>query len=242
MVNSRIPKTIHLCWFSGDEYPVEVKQCLESWQRILPDHEVRVWTYDDARSLGIPYVNEALEQRKWAFASDVVRFYAVYTEGGVYMDSDIYLYKRFDDIARIDSDFITFHEKCDPDHEDFGLQAAMFMGVKGNEFCKEMLDYYRDKHFMNPDGTMNLYISPMRMRDVAASHGYVSEDREMHLDILTVLPTRRLKPRKRYPRTKDCIGEHRVVGSWRKRPLMRRITKKLEHMWRVVKYKFKGNS
>lgn len=232
----RIPKTLHLCWFGGGEYPVEVKACLDSWKRLLPDYKIRVWNHDDARSLGIQYVDEALEQRKWAFAADVVRFYAVWKEGGVYMDSDIFLYSRFDDITNLDADFITFHEKCDPEHKDFGLQAAMFMGVPGNEFCKEMVDYYRGEHFLNPDGTMNLLISPERMRDVARKHGYVSEDRELVLDILTVLPTRRLKPRKRYPRASDCIGEHRVVGSWRKRPLKRRIVKRLEHLWRVVRY------
>lgn len=231
------PKIIHLCWFGGGEYPVEVKMCLESWEKILPDYKIRLWSNEDARAIGIPYINEALDQRKWAFAADVVRFYAVYKEGGVYMDSDILLYSHFDDLLADGGEFITFHEKCDPDHEDFGLQAAMFMGRKGNRFCKEMLEYYRDQHFMNPDGTMNLMISPMRMREVAMRHGYVSDDKEQHLDILTVYPTRRLKPRKRYPRSKDCIGEHRVVGSWRKRPLGRRITKKLEHMVRVIKYK-----
>lgn len=236
MKEQRIPKTIHLCWFGGGDYPVEVKACLDTWRRILPDYRIRVWTGDDARALGIPYVNEALDCRKWAFACDVVRFYAVYTEGGVYMDSDIFLYSRFDDIAATDADFITFHEKCDPDHEDFGLQAAMFMGVKGNRFCREMLDHYAKEHFLNEDGSMNLLISPIRMRDIASRHGYVAEDREMRLDILTVLPTRRLKPRKRYPRSKDCIGEHRVVGSWRKRPLGRRITKRIEHLWRAVRY------
>lgn len=233
---SRIPKTIHLCWFGGGEYPVEVKACIDSWKRLLPDYKIRVWNYKDAASLGIPYVNEALEQRKWAFAADVVRFFAVWKEGGVYMDSDIFLYSRFDDILSLDSDFITFHEKCDPDHKDFGLQAAMFMGVKDNEFCKEMLDYYRDQHFINHDGTANLMISPERMKDVATRHGYVSEDREMRLDILTVLPTRRLKPRKKYPRSSDCIGEHRVVGSWRKRPLKRRLVKRIEHLWHVLRY------
>lgn len=233
---NRIPKILHLCWFGGGEYPVEVKVCLDSWRRLLPDYTIRIWNYEDALSLGIPYVNEALEHRKWAFAADVVRFYAVWKEGGVYMDSDIFLYTRFDDIAKMDADFITFHEKCDPEHQDFGLQAAMFLGVQGNEFCKEMLDYYRREHFLNPDGTMNLLISPERMKTVALKHGYVSDDRELRLDILTVLPTHLLKPRKRYPRAVDCIGEHRVVGSWRKRPLKRRMVKRLEHVWHVLRY------
>lgn len=236
----RIPKILHLCWFGGGEYPVEVKACLDSWKRLLPDFKIRVWNYDDAVALGIPYVNEALEHRKWAFAADVVRFYAVWKEGGVYMDSDIYLFSRFDDILSMDADFITFHEKCHLDQKNFDLQAAMFMGVPGNEFCREMLEHYNSEHFLNPDGTMNLLISPTRMKEVAARHGYVANDLEQRLDILTVLPTRRLKPRKRYPRAADCIGEHRVVGSWRKRPMKRLLAKRLEHLWHILRYRLFG--
>lgn len=90
------PKIIHLCWFSKDPYPLEIKICLASWKRVLPDYTVRVWTYEDAKAIGCKYIDQALSVRKWAFAADVVRFYAVYKEGGVYMDSDIYLRKRFD--------------------------------------------------------------------------------------------------------------------------------------------------
>lgn len=238
--HKQIPHILHLCWFGGGDYPVEVRACLDSWRKVLPDYRIRVWNYDDAMALDIPYVTEALKARKWAFAADVVRFYAVYTEGGVYMDSDIFLYSRFDSIISAGADFITFHEKCHPEHENFGLQAAMFMGVKGNTFCREMLDYYRTQSFYNPDGTYNLMISPMHMRNVALRHGYVSTDKLQQLDIMTVFPTRYLKPRKRYPRSADCIGEHRVVGSWRDRPLKRRLEKRLEHLWRVVRYKLSG--
>ena len=35
-----IPKLIHLCWFSNDPYPVEIKVCLDTWKRFLPDYEV----------------------------------------------------------------------------------------------------------------------------------------------------------------------------------------------------------
>ena len=92
------PKTIHLCWFSNDAYPVEIKVCLDSWKRILPDYTVRLWDYDAAKSVGCAYIDEALSARKWAFAADALRFYAIYHEGGIYMDSDIFLYKRFDEL------------------------------------------------------------------------------------------------------------------------------------------------
>lgn len=78
------PKIIHLCWFSKDPYPLEIKICLASWKRVLPDYTVRVWTYEDAKAIGCKYIDQALSVRKWAFAADVVRFYAVYKEGGVY--------------------------------------------------------------------------------------------------------------------------------------------------------------
>lgn len=75
-----IPKIIHLCWFSDEPFPVEIKICLETWKRVLPDFKVRRWTYQDAKAIGCQFIDEALEAKKWAFAADVVRFYAVYTE------------------------------------------------------------------------------------------------------------------------------------------------------------------
>ena len=80
-----IPKIIHLCWFSNDPFPVEIKVCLDTWKRILPDFQVKHWTYQDAKAIGCRFINEALEARKWAFAADAVRFYAIYNEGGIYM-------------------------------------------------------------------------------------------------------------------------------------------------------------
>ena len=73
-----IPKVIHLCWFSDDPYPVEIKVCLDTWKRLMPDYVVKVWDYAAAKSIGSAFIDEALEARKWAFAADVVRFYAVY--------------------------------------------------------------------------------------------------------------------------------------------------------------------
>lgn len=55
-----IPKIIHLCWFGDSTYPVEVKVCLDTWKRILPDYEIRLWDYAAAQSIGSNYINEAL--------------------------------------------------------------------------------------------------------------------------------------------------------------------------------------
>lgn len=231
-----IPKTIHLCWFSGDPYPVEIKVCLDSWKRVLPEYTVRLWTYKEAKAIGIGYIIQALECQKWAFAADVVRFYAVWKYGGVYMDSDIFLYRRFDEFMTGHS-FVTFNEHAHPERKVFGLQAAFFIGEAGNEFCRMMVDYYRKHNFILEDGTMDQTISPMIMRQCAIDHfGYKNVDEEQCLGDIAIYPTKYLSPSKSYARHAEAFGVHRIYGSWRKRKWGRRLEIRIKHIYHVIKY------
>ena len=128
----------------------------------MPDYTIRLWTYADALAIGCDYVSEALSVKKWAFAADVIRFYAIYKEGGIYMDSDMFLKKRFDEFIP-EHGFATFNE-C------WGtvlLQAAFLIGEQGNSFCEEVFSYYKQRHFLLPDGSFDMLISPQIMVMVA---------------------------------------------------------------------------
>lgn len=233
-----IPKLIHLCWFSGDKYPVEIKVCLDSWKRKLPDYQVKLWTYDDVKSLEITFLQQALQNRKWAFAADVVRFYAVYYYGGVYMDSDIFINRNIDFLLP-ENGFATFNEKNREDKIRFGLQAAFFMGEKGNKFCKDMLDYYSSHSFLQEDGSFDMTMSPFVMLEIAEkNYGYKNIDIEQHLEGLTVYPTYLCSPGNSFPHHPDRVGVHRIYGSWVKKKLGRRIELKAKHVWHVVRYFF----
>lgn len=123
-------------------------------------------------------------------------FYAIYNEGGIYMDSDIFILKRFDHLIP-EHGFVTFQE-----NEMTQLQAAFFMGEKGNAFCKEVFEYYNSTPFLNPDGTYNTIISPITMYDVAKRRGYLPEDKEQHLpDDIIIYPAHYVIPRHKYPTT-----------------------------------------
>ena len=76
-----IPKIIHYCWLSGDEFPDDIKKCIDSWKRILPDYEFRLW---DTRRFHISdstWVAQAFEAKKYAFAADYIRLYAFGCDG-----------------------------------------------------------------------------------------------------------------------------------------------------------------
>lgn len=231
-----IPKTIHLCWFSDDPFPVEIKICLDSWKKILPDFRIRRWTYEDARSIGCRFINEALEAKKWAFAADVVRFYAIYKEGGIYMDSDILLKKRFDRFIP-EKGFATFHEHIG---EQIRLQAAFFMGEKGNAYCKDVFEYYNSRPFRKPDGSLDMTISPVVMLDMARRRGYRTEDTEQHLaDDIVIYPGHYVTPCKHIKKHPDAFALHTIYGSWRKRKLGRRIELFCKHQLLRLRYLFR---
>ena len=84
-----IPKIIHFCWLSGDPYPEKIRKCMKTWKKVMPDYEIKLWSMETFDVSSAPvYVQEAVKARKWAFAADYIRMYALYTEGGIYLDSD----------------------------------------------------------------------------------------------------------------------------------------------------------
>ena len=62
-----IPKIIHYTWFSGEEMPQIVKDCILSWKRLMPDYEYRLWDREAIKDLDSEFLQEALAVLKWAY-------------------------------------------------------------------------------------------------------------------------------------------------------------------------------
>lgn len=208
-----ISKKIHYCWLSGEEMPLETIKCIDSWKDKMPDYELVLWDKNRFDITSVPFVEEACKVKKWAFASDYIRMYAIYTEGGIYMDTDVYAVKRFDDLLHngfftsLEYDKIgainqNAYELLDEDgnlksseHRIFtrsiGIQAAVLGGIKGHSFAKSCIDWYKEKHFILPDGTYyNKIISPAIFADVAIEYGFRYKDELQKLkDNFVVYPS-----------------------------------------------------
>ena len=143
-----IPKIIHLCWLSGDSYPPKIAKCLKSWEKYLPDYKIILWDtkrFDLNSSL---WVKQAFEKKKYAFAADYIRFYALYHMGGIYLDSDVEVLKDFDDL--LDLPYFVGAEKAQTP------EAAIIGAEKGCDWIKQCLDYYQDRSFVKEDGTLDI--------------------------------------------------------------------------------------
>ena len=94
-----IPKIIHYCWFGGEK-PGKVLKCIESWKRCLPDYEIIEWNSENFDVFALPYTSEAYKAKKYAFVSDVARVKALYEYGGIYLDTDVMVYGKFDPVLQ----------------------------------------------------------------------------------------------------------------------------------------------
>lgn len=93
-----IPKTIHYCWFGKNDLPPLVKKCIKSWHKYLPDYEFKLWDEQSFDITSNKWCQEAYKQKKYAFVADYVRLKVLYEQGGIYLDTDIQLYKRFESL------------------------------------------------------------------------------------------------------------------------------------------------
>lgn len=143
-----IPKVIHLCWLSGDKYPSKIAKCIDSWKRALPEYEIILWDTNRFNLNESLWVKQAFEKKKYAFAADYIRFYSLYNMGGIYLDSDVEVIKRFDDF--LDLPYFIGAEKA-------GTPEAAIIGAeKGCDWIKQCLDYYNDRSFVKEDGSLDI--------------------------------------------------------------------------------------
>ena len=103
-----IPKIIHYCWFGPKLFSRTVRKCIATWHKYLSDYEFRLWNEESCATYAAinglpnpmehPFVKGAYAAKKYAFVADYVRFWALYHCGGVYLDTDMYVVRSFDDL------------------------------------------------------------------------------------------------------------------------------------------------
>ena len=96
-----IPKILHLCWLSGDPFPKDIQNCIDTWKYYLPDYEIWLWDKEKFDIESTLWTKQAYDSGKYAFAADYIRLYALYNYGGIYLDSDVIVYKSFDDLLNL---------------------------------------------------------------------------------------------------------------------------------------------
>lgn len=98
-----INKTLHYVWVGSKEVPDRTKELIEGWKKILgPSWKIKLWNENNFDVNSINATKYHYKKGNWAFVSDYIRAYAIYNEGGFYIDTDVKLLKSLNDLTKYD--------------------------------------------------------------------------------------------------------------------------------------------
>lgn len=222
-----IPKIIHYCWFGGKAKPELTEKCIESWKKFCPDYEIVEWNENNFDINSNLYVKQAYEAKKYAFVSDYARLHALYTVGGIYLDTDVMLLKSFDECLANEA-FMGFETKQK-------VATCVIGSVKCNPLFKDFLDYYTNKLFIDENGNYDVTtnvetITRMLFNDGLKGNGAMQVVRGLRIYPRSVFSPD-LKRIGNASYTRNTIAIHYFSGSWKNE-----ATKKRESSlwWKVI--------
>lgn len=207
-----IPKIIHYCWFGRGEKPKLAKKCIASWKKYCPDYEIKEWNEDNFDISLYPYAKEAYERRRLAFVADVARLYALYQEGGIYMDTDVEVLKPLDN-------FLAHPAFCGFEDEK-GISTGIIGSEKGGKWVKDNLDNYLHRHFIKGDETDDLTTNVVTITNYMLSLGLKLDNTFQDFpDLITIYPKDYFSPKsyedgKLYLTSNTCAIHH-FSASWK---------------------------
>ena len=235
-----IPRKIHYCWFGRGEMPQLAKDCIASWHKHMPDWEYKLWNEDNFDVDSTPYTKEAYEAKKYAFVTDYVRLYALLTEGGVYMDTDVEVLKPLDDLLHHSA--FTGYEGTKTMYPVTGIMASKANGL----WVSEQLHAYDGSHFVKEDGSLDTTTNCQRIYKLMLFNGFAPNGGKMHqYKDLVIYPVDYFCPRQstgEFLLTSNTYCDHHFMGSWAdKKGGIRSLTKIVgsKNMTRLIKLKRK---
>ena len=205
-----IPRTIHYCWFGGNNLTILARRCLDSWKTHCPDYEIIQWNESNFDLSYCPYVYEAAEAGKWAFVTDVVRLHVLYHYGGIYLDSDVEVLKPLDDILH--------YEVVSGFQDKNSIPTGTMASIREHHLIKELLDEYDGIHFKKEDGSFNMITNCKRITDTCLKKGLVLNNKFQVVDGLTLFPSDFFCAKDlvtgHINKTTNTYTVHHFAGSW----------------------------
>lgn len=174
-----IPQIIHYCWFGHGEKSQLIKKCIDSWKVMLPDYEIIEWNESNFDIHVNRYVEEAYERKKWAFVADYARLYALYNHGGIYLDTDMEVFKSFD--CFLGHSAFTGFESND------SVQAGVIAAEKGHKVIEAFLELYSNKTFIN-DNVLNLTTIVNIITDYFKDNGLKTNGKKQQINDVMIYP------------------------------------------------------
>jgi hypothetical protein len=130
-----IPKIIYYTWISDKPLPEKFSKYIDGWKKLMPDYDIRQISLENVKRGA--FVDKCLAEKKFVMAGHYARCQELYENGGIYLDIDVEVIKRFDDLL---------NEKCFLGNEDQWVTNNAVIGCeKGHPLmldCMKFMDSF----------------------------------------------------------------------------------------------------
>ena len=161
-----IPKNIIVCWFgdkSNMRKDVEI-YCLDRMKKIFSDHN---FIFVDESVFDIhkfSNVEELYNSKKYAYVADVARLWALYTYGGIYLDTDMLCIKNFDETFYSKNFIIGARQYSNDVNNSDIISAGLIASSKENKDILKLLNECIEKSSLKFAPIMNVANSMIRSK------------------------------------------------------------------------------
>jgi mannosyltransferase OCH1-like enzyme len=220
-----IPKRIFYVWIGGDEKPAKVNICLEDWRKMLPGYEIIEINETSTKYFDL---EQELKNNLWfktvydlkmhAYVSDYARIKTLYEHGGIYLDTDITVYKDFTPL--LDNKMfagVVYEDPISlPVFENI-IEPSVFGSIKKHRLLSRVLNFYNQDIWLEPTFVIGNIITSAAIKE----YGNIVDKRKIvKNNEISIYPKEYFQPFNWYekftPRgiTNNTYTVHWNHGSW----------------------------
>lgn len=232
-----IPKIIHYCWFGNNPKPTIIKRCIQSWRKYCPDFEIIEWNENNFDVNCLPFCRQAYEAKQWAFVTDYVRLKVLYDFGGIYMDTDVELFKPLYGFLDY-SCFMGFQ------HEHYVATGLIIGAEKHHPFVFENASVYHELEFHFEEDSRKLIVCQEYTTNLLQKRGLQvpCTGQIQYIDDIIVFPPEYFCPYDHrngiMNKTVNTVAIHHFASSWwdKNRKKAYRATRRLHVMHEITHF------
>lgn len=217
---------------------------INKWRQLMPDYEFVCWSEKNMNMKAAPFIVQAYESGTYAFVADYTRLYALFTIGGIYLDTDVVVNERFDRflsysaftsyefhpgyseydrmLTFVDSDGYRIKKGDKTKIPGVGLMSAIIGAEKNSSFIKDCLDMYNNMTYA--EAREKNYTIPSTLAITAEKYGFkYSNVFQLLEDNVAIFPSNVFADYRTADR--HSVAIHNVAGSWGKKKNMVGVVK-----------------
>ncbi|WP_179990406.1 MULTISPECIES: glycosyltransferase family 32 protein [unclassified Acinetobacter] len=172
-----IEKKIHIFWF-GKSKKTEFIKILNTNLKKLESYGYQIfeWNEDNYDVYKNSYTSYCYENKKWAHLSDYARLDILYQYGGIYLDQDVEVLKKFDELLSYNI-FMGYMFDCN-------LGTAVIGANKRNIHIKKIMEIYENKEISTSSPNNDLFTKYF----INNVDGFKLNGKEFRIDEILILP------------------------------------------------------